>query len=74
MEIKKIDYKLVKETFEKIKPDLLDEHATYYGCLIKNELVGIVSYVEQEYVIYLCHAFVKEEHRNKGIYKMLGLS
>jgi hypothetical protein len=71
MEIKKVDYKLVKETFEEIKPDLLDEFATYYGCLIKNQLVGIVSYVEQEHVIYLCHAFVKEEHRNQGIYKML---
>jgi predicted GNAT family acetyltransferase len=71
MEIKKVDYELVKQTFKDLKPDLLDEHATYYGCLIKDELVGIVSYVEHESVIYLCHAYVKEEYRNRGIYKML---
>ena len=71
MEIKKITYKDVKNEFEYIKPDLLDEYATYYGCLIKDELVGIVSYVEHPSVIYLCHAYVKEEHREKGIYKLL---
>ena len=49
----------------------MDETATYYGCFIKDELIGIVSYVEHPHVIYLCHAYVKEEHRNKGIYKML---
>ena len=43
----------------------------YYGCLIKDELVGIVSYIEHEAAIYLCHAYVKEEYRNRGIYKML---
>lgn len=71
MEIKKTSYDEVKKEFGKIKPDLLDNCATYYGCFIKNELVGVVSYVEQEYVIYLCHAFVKEEWRNRGIYKLL---
>ena len=71
MEIKKITYQEVKKEFEELKPDLLDEYATYYGCLIKNELVGIVSYIEHPSVIYLCHAYVKEEHRNKGIYKLL---
>lgn len=71
MEIKKITYTEVEEEFKSIKPDLLDEYATYYGCFIKNELVGIVSYVEHPSVIYLCHAFVKESHRCKGIYKLL---
>lgn len=71
MEIKKISYKEVNKEFSEIKPDLLDESATYYGCFIKEELVGIVSYVEHPSVIYLCHAYVKEEHREKGIYKLL---
>jgi hypothetical protein len=71
MEIKKVSYKEVEKEFVDIKPDLLDETATYYGCFIKDELIGIVSYVEHPHVIYLCHAYVKEEHRNKGIYKML---
>jgi predicted GNAT family acetyltransferase len=71
MEIKKISYSDVDKEFSNIKPDLLDNCATYYGCFIKDELVGVVSYVEQEYVIYLCHAFVKDEFRNRGIYKLL---
>jgi predicted GNAT family acetyltransferase len=71
MEIKKISYKEVDKEFSDIKPDLLDEFATYYGCFIKEELVGVVSYVEHPSVIYLCHAYVKEEHREKGIYKLL---
>jgi hypothetical protein len=71
MEIKKVSYKEVEKEFVDIKPDLLDETATYYGCFIKDELIGIVSYVEHPHVIYLCHAYVKEGHRNKGIYKML---
>lgn len=71
MEIKTVTYEEVEREFLEIKPDLLDRSATYYGCFIKTELVGIVSYVEHESVIYLCHAFVKSEHRNKGIYKLL---
>jgi len=71
MEIRKVTYQEVKEVFQKIKPDLLDEYVTYFGCLIKNELIGVVSYIEHQSVIYLCHAYVKEEHRNKGIYKLL---
>jgi predicted GNAT family acetyltransferase len=71
MEIKKISYKEVYKEFAEVKPDLLDEFAIYYGCFIKEELVGVVSYVEHPSVIYLCHAYVKEEHREKGIYKLL---
>ena len=71
MEIKKITYKEVHKEFSNIKPDLLDEYATYYGCFIKEELVGIVSYLEHPAVIYLCHAYVKEEYRERGIYKLL---
>jgi predicted GNAT family acetyltransferase len=71
MEIRKVTYKEVEKEFTNLKSDLLDEYATYYGCFIKDELVGIVSYVEHSAVIYLCHAYVKEEHRNKGIYKLL---
>jgi predicted GNAT family acetyltransferase len=71
MEIRKVTYKEVEKTFKDIKPDLLDESAIYYGCLIKDELVGIVSYVEHPSTIYLCHAYVSEEYRSKGIYKLL---
>ena len=71
MEIKKITYKEVEREFTNIKPDLLDEYATYYGCFINDTLAGIVSYVEHAAVIYLCHAYVKEEYRNNGIYKLL---
>ena len=71
MEIRKVTYKEVETAFQEIKPDLLDIIATYYGCLINGQLVGIVSYVEHPSVIYLCHAFVLDEFRNKGIYKML---
>lgn len=71
MEIRSATYREVENAFSELKPDLLDICAKYYGCFIDEELVGVVSYVEQEYVIYLCHAFVKDEHRNKGIYKML---
>ena len=71
MEIRNVTYQEVKKEFEEIKPDLLDECATYYGYFISDELVGIVSYVEHQSVIYLCHDFVKEEYRNMGVYKML---
>lgn len=71
MEIKKVSFEEVKTEFESIKPDLIDETATYYGCIIKGELVGIVSYVEHLSVIYLCHAFVKDEFRGRGIYNLL---
>lgn len=71
MEIKTVTYQEVKNEFEELKPDLLDEYATYYGCFVSDELVGIVSYVEHQSVIYLCHDFVKEEYRNRGVYKML---
>jgi hypothetical protein len=40
MEIKKVSYEDVETEFIDIKADLLDKHATYYGCYIKNELVG----------------------------------
>jgi len=71
MEIKEVTYREVKETFEELKPDLLDAAATYFGCYIGDELAGIVSYVEHPSVIYLCHAFVKEEFRERGVYKLL---
>jgi predicted GNAT family acetyltransferase len=71
MEIKKTNLKEVSEKFGELKPDLLDECAIYYGAYIKEELVGIVSYVEHPNTIYLCHAYVNEEHRNRGVYKLL---
>jgi hypothetical protein len=71
MEIKKIDFNEVEKNFKHLKPDLLDKYATYFGAYINNELVGIVSYLENPNTIYLCHAFVKEEYRNSGVYKLL---
>ena len=71
MEITKITYEQVEKEFSDIKPDLLDQYATYYGCIIKDEIVGVVSYVEHPHAIYLCHAFVKDEFRNRGVYKLL---
>jgi predicted GNAT family acetyltransferase len=71
MEIKKVTLKEVEKEFSSLKPDLLDECAIYYGAFLKEELVGVVSYVEHPSTIYLCHAYVKEEHRGKGIYKLL---
>jgi hypothetical protein len=53
MEIRKVNYKEVEKEFVEIKPDLLDETATYYGCFIKDNLVGIVSYIEHPHVIYI---------------------
>ena len=58
MEIRSVTYGEVENAFSQLKPDLLDICAKYYGCFIDDELIGVVSYV-------------KEEHRNKGIYKML---
>lgn len=71
MEIKKITYEEVELEFSILKPDLLDKSAIYYGCIINDKLAGVVSYVEHPSVIYLCHAFVKEEFRNRGVYKLL---
>lgn len=71
MEITKVTYEQVENEFKEIKPDLLDRGATYFGCFIKDELIGVVSYVEHEYVVYLCHAYVKEKWQGRGIYKLL---
>jgi len=71
MEIRTCTYEEVQTAFSHLKPDLLDQHATYQGAYIKDELVGIVSYVEHPNHVYLGHAYVKEEHRGKGIYKLL---
>ncbi len=71
MEITKVTYNEVDEAFGKLKPDLLDSSATYFGCLIKDKLVGVVSYVEHEHCIYLCHAYVDDNWRGRGIYKLL---
>lgn len=71
MEIREVNYLEVEQNFSQIKPDLLDEYATYFGGYIGGKLIGIVSYVEHASVIYLCHAYVKEEFRNEGVYKLL---
>jgi len=71
MEIREIQYSDVEKNFSQLKPDLLDRYATYFGAFVDENLVGIVSYVEHESVIYLCHAFVKDEYRKSGIYKLL---
>lgn len=71
MEIKSVTYQQVQQQFQDTKPDLLDHAATYFGCFINQQLVGVVSYVEQEHVVYLCHAYVMPEYRGRGIYKML---
>lgn len=71
MEIKTTTLEEVIENFASLKPDLVDNCATYYGAYLNGELVGIVSFVNHPYTIYLCHDYVKEEHRSKGIYKLL---
>ena len=71
MEIRKTTFKEVEKEFRNIKGDLLDKKATYFGCYEKDELIGIVSYVENPTNILLCHAFVKEEYRGNGVYKLL---
>jgi predicted GNAT family acetyltransferase len=71
MKITNVSYREVENELGLLKPDLLDKSANYIGCFIDKKLVGIVSYVEHESVIYLCHAYVKEEYRANGIYKLL---
>jgi len=71
MEIRTATYDEVKREFADLKPDLIDLTATYQGAYVKDELVGIVSYTEHPNHVYLGHAYVKEEHRGKGIYKLL---
>jgi predicted GNAT family acetyltransferase len=71
MEIRTTKYNEVEKELGEVKPDLLDKSATYQGAYFKDKLVGVVSYVEHPNHIYLGHAFVIEEHRGKGIYKLL---
>lgn len=71
MEIRICTYNEVEAVFGNLKPDLLDQHAVYQGAFIKDQLIGIVSYVEHQNYIYLGHAYVLEEHRGKGVYKLL---
>ena len=71
MEIRTTKYDEVEKELGHLKFDLLDKSATYQGAYFKDKLVGIVSYVEHPNHIYLGHAYVIEEHRGKGIYKLL---
>jgi|LakMenE18May11ns_1017448.scaffolds.fasta_scaffold9958435_17 hypothetical protein len=72
MNLERIYLNKVKEEFLLIKPDLIDAYANYIGCFNTDSvLVGIAGWVEHEHVIYLCHDYVKEEHRGHGIYKLL---
>jgi hypothetical protein len=48
MEIREVSYSEVVDNFSQIKPDLLDEWATYFGAFVDDTLVGIVSYVEHQ--------------------------
>lgn len=71
MEIRTTKYDEVEKELGHLKSDLLDKSATYQGAYFKDKLVGVVSYVEHPKHIYLGHAYVIEEHRGKGIYKLL---
>ena len=71
MEIRTTKYDEVEKELGYLKSDLLDKSATYQGAYFKDKLVGVVSYVEHPKHIYLGHAYVIEEHRGKGIYKLL---
>jgi len=69
--IKPVKLKTVARVFAEVKPDLIDGNACYFGAFVAGKLVGIVSYVEHEHVVYLGHAFVLDNYRNKGVYNML---
>ena len=71
MEIRTTKFEEVDEVFSHLKPDILDLSAVYQGAYFRDKLVGVVSYVEHPNHIYLGHAYVVEEHRGKGIYKLL---
>ncbi len=69
--IKQVKLSAVAKVFADIKPDLIDGHAIYFGAFVSNKLIGIVSYVNHEHIVYLGHAFVLEEYREHGVYRML---
>jgi len=71
MEIRTTKFEEVERELSHLKPDILDISATYQGAYFRDTLVGVVSYVEHPNHIYLGHAYVVEEHRGKGIYKLL---
>ena len=71
MKIEQVTLDLVIEQFQALKPDLIDAHATYFGLWVGKALAGIVSFQVHPTHVYLCHAFVKDEHRQRGYYNML---
>lgn len=71
MKIDSVSLERVVSEFKDIKPDLIDGFAKYFGLWVDSKLAGIVSFQVHPTHVYLCHAFVKEEFRERGFYNML---
>lgn len=59
------------KTINLLKRGLYEMHSTYIAAYVNDELAGIVGWNERDNQIYCCHAFVKKQFRNMGIYGML---
>ncbi len=70
-QIRIVTYKEVEQAFKKVKIDLLDKTAVYFGYWTKRKLVGIVAFQEYDHHLYLCHDFVLEPYRKQTVYTQL---
>lgn len=69
--IKIATYEEVEKAFKKVKIDLLDRTAIYFGYFVKKKLVGIVGIQVYDNHLYFCHDFVLEQFRDQTIYTQL---
>ena len=69
--IKIATYEEVEKAFKKVKIDLLDRTAIYFGYFVKKKLVGVVGFQVYDNHLYLCHDFVLEQYRTQTIYTQL---
>ncbi len=59
------------QTINQFKNGLFEAHSEYLAAYVDDVLAGIVGWNVRDTQIYCCHAFVKKEFRNMGIYGML---